>query len=59
MLFPEYIPENPHDWLGRRLKAGDEAPDAAWATVDREPAMGDFTRRFRQESRATPCPAET
>jgi hypothetical protein len=34
-LFLEYIPQNLHEWLGARMKAGDEAADRACALVER------------------------
>jgi hypothetical protein len=39
-LFLEYIPQNLHQWLGTRVKAGDEAADLACALVERDLAAG-------------------
>ncbi|MFJ2262954.1 protein kinase family protein [Streptomyces sp. NPDC087844] len=33
-LFLEYVPQNLHQWLGRRLAAGDESADRACAMVE-------------------------
>ncbi|MFJ3641025.1 protein kinase family protein [Streptomyces sp. NPDC090108] len=40
VLFLEYIPQNLHDWLGVRIKAGDEAAERACAMVDNELKAG-------------------
>ncbi|MFJ8825323.1 protein kinase family protein [Streptomyces sp. NPDC102467] len=35
-LFLEYIPQTLHDWLGARIRAGDETAERACAMVERE-----------------------
>ncbi|MGH3391273.1 MAG: protein kinase family protein [Actinomadura sp.] len=39
-LFLEYIPQNLHDWLDGRIRAGDEEADRACAVVERDLAAG-------------------
>ncbi|WP_129842929.1 protein kinase family protein [Streptomyces sp. RFCAC02] len=40
VLFLEYIPHTLHDWLDRRITAGDEAAERACAMVEEELAAG-------------------
>ncbi len=40
LLFLEYVPENLHDWLDRRIAAGGDAAGPACAMADRELAAG-------------------